>query len=108
CAHGPETLLLETWDYGKSWRPLIGNRTQGDLSAFVIDAEDPDTVWVAFSRAVVRVERAGKDGGKAYPMDPSALTLSKRVLPSYPSMSQVIEAALDHHGLALDVYTDKL
>ena len=33
AANGPESYLLETWDDGKTWRVLSGNRTVFDMRA---------------------------------------------------------------------------
>ena len=107
AANGPESLILESWDHGASWRELTGNRTGGDVQWFTMDANDPDTLWVAFSRAIVQVKRRGE---KAEEVDLSTarLTMGKPVLPDRPSLGRVVRAALDHSELELGEFVNRL
>ncbi len=105
-ANGPESLILESWDHGASWKELTGNRTGGDVQWFTMDANDPDQLWVAFSRALVQVKR--RSGGPAVDLSTARLTMGKPVLPDKPSLGRVIRAALDHSELELGSFVDRL
>jgi hypothetical protein len=109
-ANGPESLMLESWDYGKSFRVLTGLRNAGDIRWFTLDPNDSDTVWVALSRSIVRVQRK-KDGEsreisrKSLAKERLALT---PVLPKDPSLSQVMLAALAYTEVGVDTMTKGL
>lgn len=110
-ANGPESLLLESWDHGLSWRDLAGNQTVGDIQWFTLDPKNTDTVWIAFSRAVVELKRE-PDGREDSPdeVDPSEMRLSmgRPVLPDMPSMSQVIRAAMVSTELEMGAFVKRL
>ena len=105
-ANGPESLILESWDHGTTWRELVGNQTGGDVQWFTLDAFDPDTVWVAFSRAIVQIKRVADPPP---PTDLSKpLSMGRPVLPDMPSMGQVIRAALKYTELELADFVTRL
>lgn len=105
-ANGPESLVAESWDHGDSWRELAGNRTIGDIRWFTLDPKDSDTVWVAFSRALAKIERV--DGRPKPDISSERLTLGTPVLPDVPTMSQVIKAALEHTELEMSEFVKRL
>lgn len=107
AANGPESLILESWDHGASWRELTGNRTGGDVQWFTMDANDPDTIWVAFSRALVQVKRRVEDSEEV-DLSTARLSMGKPVLPDRPSLGRVIRAALDYSELELGEFVDRL
>src|SRR5690606_36537837 len=54
ASNGPERYVSESWDGGQTWKVLFMNATAGDLQWYGVDPEDPDTLWIAASRAVVK------------------------------------------------------
>lgn len=98
---GPEVLMIESWDGGSTWRDLLNNRTMGDLQWFWVDPRDPDTIWVAFSRAMLRVGRARPDAEEP---DEEKFDLSL----AGPSMTSVIARTLRHHEVELRYYQDRV
>lgn len=107
-ANGPENLLHESWDHGKSWRELAGNRTQGDIRWFTLDPKDPDTIWVAFSRAIVQVKRVPDKANKEVDLSTAPLTMGRPVLPEMPSLSEIVRAGLVYNELEMDEFVDRL
>lgn len=105
-ADGPEVYLIESWDGGKTWRPLASNRTRGDARWFSLDPHDPDTVWIAWQQAVVKVGRAGT--GPRRGRRPRKSWTAARADLGMPTIGEVIDHTLDHHGLSLDLYHDQL
>lgn len=105
-ANGPEVYLIESWDGGKSWRILASNRTRGDVRWFSLDPNNPDTVWVAWKAAIVRIERAGTQRRATQRND--AQWQAVRANLGMPTIGEVIDHTLDHHGLSLDIYQDNL
>lgn len=103
--NGPENFVLETWDYGKTWRHLAANRTQGDMVWINMEPEDPDTLWAMFSRALVRIDRIAKPPEKLT-AEQERLMLTKRVADDYPSIGEVLKATRDYSRTAPDVYTN--
>jgi hypothetical protein len=100
-AHGPESYVAESWDGGETWRELMGGRTAGDIRWFEVDPEDPDRVYVVFSRAIVRLERTG----------PERARQASQPLPRTdfgPPLGDVLDAALVHHGLQIGAYNDAM
>ncbi len=108
AANGPENLLHESWDHGKSWRELAGNRTQGDIRWFTLDPRDPDTVWVAFSRAIVQIKRIPKKDATKVDLATAPLTMGRAVLPELPSLSKVVMAALLYNELEMNEFVERL
>jgi photosystem II stability/assembly factor-like uncharacterized protein len=106
-ANGPESLILESWDHGASWRELAGNRTAGDIQWFTMDANDPDTLWVAFSRALVQIRRVPEETEKL-DLSTARLSMGKPVLPDLPSLGRVVRAALEHTELELGGFVEGL
>jgi hypothetical protein len=109
ASNGPESTMLETWDYGKSWRVLTGNRTAGDIRFFSLDPRDNDTVWVALSRALVKIQRSESPPKKKLRklLSRQRLQLTP-VLPDDPSLSQVMLATLQHTRVGIDTMTEGL
>ncbi len=97
-ANGPDSYILESWNAGEDWRVLASLRTAGDLRWFMADPRDPDEVWVAFSRSLHRVRRL-PDDAQAKPV-----SLEKPVFPDDPSLTQVLDAALEYHKLGVGTY----
>ena len=106
-ANGPESLMLESWDHGESWRELAGNRTAGDIQWFTLDPSDPDTVWIAFSRAIALVRRV-PDQDEERDISSMKLSMGRPVLPDYPSMSGVIRAGLEYSELEMSGFVERL
>ncbi len=105
-ANGPESLVLESWDHGDSWRELAGNRTAGDIRWFTLDPRDPDTLWVAFSRAVVKIQR--QPDIERRDVSSMRLSMGQPVLPELPDMSAVMRAGLRYTELELDEFVERL
>jgi hypothetical protein len=101
-ANGPDSYILESWNAGEDWRVLASMRTAGDLRWFMADPRDPDEVWIAFSRSLHRIRRL-PDDAKAKPV-----SLGAPVFPHDPSLTQVLEAALDYHKVGLGTYQEML
>jgi hypothetical protein len=101
-ANGPESLLLESWNAGEDWRVLASLRTAGDARWFMPDPRNPDEVWVAFSRSILRVRRL-PDDSTAKPVEQG-----EPVLPGDPSLGQVLDAALRYHKLDVGTYQANL
>ena len=101
-SNGPDSYILESWNAGEDWRVLASMRTAGDLRWFTVDPRDPDEVWVAFSRSLHHVRRL-PDDAKARPVK-----LGAQVFPGDPSLTQVLEAALEYHKLGVGTYQNML
>jgi hypothetical protein len=99
-APGPESAIIESWDAGKSWRPLFTGMSDGAAEAMAIAPDDPDQLWIAWSTAVHRLAR----------IDPAADTRAARIRRGepMPAMGDVIKAALRYQGVELDDYTDMI
>ena len=105
-ANGPESLMLESWDHGESWRELAGNRTAGDIQWFTLDPNDPDTVWIAFSRAIAQVRRVPDPEERD--ISKMRLSMGRPVLPDMPNMSNVIRAGLVFTELEMGEFVERL
>ncbi len=105
-ANGPESLMLESWDHGESWRELAGNRTAGDIQWFTLDPNDTDTVWIAFSRAIAQVRRVPDQEEKD--ISKMRLSMGRPVLPDLPNMGEVIRAGLVFSELEMDGFVERL
>jgi len=101
-ANGPDSYVLESWDAGETWRVLASLRTAGDLRWFTLDPRDPDEPWVAFSRSMHHIRRL-PDDSKAKPVQQG-----RPVFPGDPSLTQVMEAALEYHKLGVGTYQEML
>jgi hypothetical protein len=97
-SHGPEALLLESWDGGQNWRVLASLRTAGDIRWFTLDPRDPDQVWIAFSRALVRVKRV-PDTTPSEPVEDTG-----PALPGELSIGELLEATQRYHKLDIETY----
>ncbi|MCP4445298.1 MAG: hypothetical protein GY811_08140 [Myxococcales bacterium] len=105
-ANGPESLLLESWDHGESWRELAGNRTGGDIQWFALDPKDPDTVWVAFSRAIAQIRRVAEEGETD--ISKMRFSMGRPVLPELPDMGRVLRAGLLYSELEMGGFVERL
>lgn len=101
-ANGPESMVIESWNAGEDWRVLSSLRTAGDVQYFTLDPRDPDQVWIAFSRSIVRVKRLPEDAE----LIPVAET--GQVLADWPTVGQVLEAALKYHQVDVGSYQRNL
>lgn len=106
-ANGPESFIIESWDHGNSWRELASNRTAGNVQWFTMDANDPDTIWVAFSRALVQIRRRGEEPETA-DLASARLSMGQPVLPDRPSLGRVVRAALDYSEVELGGLVERL
>jgi len=95
----PESAILESWDGGKTWRQLFTGETDGDAQYFVLDAKDPDQLWIVWSQAVHHLERTSTAAGK--PREDIET-------PYGPSMSDVVLATLRYQNLELADYTKRI
>jgi len=99
-APGPESAIIESWDGGRSWRPLFTGQSDGAAEAMAIAPDDPDQLWIAWSTAVHRLAR----------IDPTAETRVVHIRRGepMPAMGDVIRAALRYQGLELDEYIERI
>lgn len=98
-ASPPESAVIETWDGGLTWRQLFTGHSDGLAEHFAVDPKDPDQVWMAWTTAVHRLERrAGRSS--------SAIADFER--PEGPGIGEIVLAALRHHGLELDEYSERI
>jgi hypothetical protein len=98
-ADAPESVLWESWDGGKVWRPLFTGREDGVAQAFAPDAKDPDQVWIVWSHALFRLERVAPGA----PIETGIHGIRDDEPPG-PTMEQVLFATLRYQGLELDDY----
>ena len=96
-ADSPESAVIESWDGGKTWRQLFTGMSDGRAEAFALDAADPDQLWIAWTTALHRLDRA-PERDTAVPELPDD---------ERPSISELVRATLKHHDVELDEYADK-
>ncbi|MBT8492328.1 MAG: hypothetical protein KJO07_04650, partial [Deltaproteobacteria bacterium] len=95
-----QSLLLESWDGGKSWGLLMSGRSYGGLRWFQIDPVRPGAVWAAWEGGIFRVERSPEPARKQ--------TAAVSIRDLGPPVGDVVQAALEHHGLDLRQYAEKV
>jgi hypothetical protein len=95
-ADAPESAILESWDGGRTWRQIFAGQTDGTAASFAVDVDDPDALWIAWTKGLHRLDR-----GHAGHADPDS-ELDTRDLG--PPIGEVVLAALQHHGLELEGY----
>ncbi len=98
-ADGPESAVIESWDGGRTWRQLFTGQSDGKVQWFWMDPKDNDQLWLAWTTALHRLER--KSGA-------AKATRDDYERPDGPSLSELVLAALRHHGLELNDYADRL
>jgi hypothetical protein len=98
-ADAPESAIVESWDGGHTWRQIFSGHTDGTVASFAVDVDDPDALWIAWTKGLHRLERTTgnrvRDAGFDY--EPGELG---------PPIGDVILAALQHQGLELSDYTE--
>ena len=95
-SNGPENLVIETWDYGKTFKDLTGNRSQGDIQFISPDLNDPDSLWITFSRALSLLRRKKEKNtrkGEVY---------DTPFYPGDPTVGEMLLAGLSNIELKLD------
>ncbi len=82
-------FLYETLDGGKSWKVIFSGTTGGSIQWFDTDPQDPDLLWVIWSRSILRVRPAQR-----------GLAGTRRgVIPDDPPIGDVILAAQRYAGV---------
>jgi len=84
-------FLWESIDGGTTWRPIHSGETLGSIQWFDTSDSDPDLLWIAWSRSLVRLKRR----------DPNEdlHRLTKVVIPDDPPIGEVIMAAMRYNGV---------
>jgi photosystem II stability/assembly factor-like uncharacterized protein len=82
-------FVYETVDGGKTWKVIFSGTTNGSMQWFESDPRDPDLLWLAWSRALVRMKRR----------PPGVAAQKKPVYPDDPPIGEVMLAALRYTGV---------
>jgi hypothetical protein len=100
-ADAPESAILESWDGGHTWRQIFTGQSDGTVASFATDTKDPDALWIAWTKALHRLERAS--GRKA---DADEVAYKPGELG--PPIGDVILAALRYQGLEMNDFVDHI
>jgi hypothetical protein len=83
------SFIMESLDGGQRWRPINAGNTTGSMQWFGNDPQDPDLLWIVWSRSLSRMVRRKSD-------EP---VLTKTVMPDDPPLPDVLMAAYQYTGV---------
>jgi hypothetical protein len=98
-ADAPQSAILESWDSGHTWRAIFTGQTDGTVASFGMDVKDPDSLWIAWTKGLHRLERAteANEDRDDFAYQPGELG---------PPTGEVVLAALRYQGLELNDYVE--
>jgi hypothetical protein len=101
-----QSLLLETWNDGATWKIIFTARSMSDLKWFELLPDDPDLLFVVSTRTLNRMHRAApaqlrevvKEMAQQDPIGGNARWVDE-VTGHYPSMTEVVAAVRQVAGI---------
>ncbi len=92
-------FIWESIDGGKSWKVIYSGHTSGSIQWFVNAPDDPDLLWIAWSRALIRMRRR-----TSAPLPPTRYEQRKlaRTMAELPPISEVFSAVSRFTGVHAD------
>ncbi|MCA9669462.1 MAG: hypothetical protein KC503_27895 [Myxococcales bacterium] len=91
------SFIWETIDGGKHWKVIFSGLNQGAVEWFDVDRDDPDLLWIVWSRALFRMRRPRKQPPAAEQR--RQMRVTTRVLEEMPRQSDVFIAAQRFMGV---------
>jgi hypothetical protein len=82
-------FIYESLDGGDTWKVIFSGNTVGSMQWYAHDSQDPDLLWIGWSRGLYRMRRRPADFKEKH----------DHVIPDDPTMSQVFTAALRYTGV---------
>jgi hypothetical protein len=81
-------FVWESIDAGQTWQVLFSGNTQGTMQWFDNSPQDPDLLWLAWSRSLLRMQRRAS----------AEIREREIVVPDDPPIGEVIQAAFRYTG----------